>query len=269
MAKKKKPTGQSTGVLGDIWGGLEAGGEAFGEGTEELGKDIWDVTAADKPGEAVAKKLGIVGATDPTAKKKAKKKAATTTPEEQILQAISNYLTSNVAQGEEAMGEEGQQLAQQNAAVTGTVDQFLTGTNSGSAAVNAAQDAYAKAYSSGEGLNSAAYANMGAANAEYVASAPMAPIINLLTQGLGSGQYKEIPASLVASLPQSVRDALAAAGVTQTTGTGEGNPIPTGKSATTATGSALLNAVEQQGVVGTANPASGITANTNPSTPGA
>ena len=71
------------------------------------------------------------------------------------------------------MGAEGQQLAQQNQAVTSTVDQFLTGTSSGNAAVySAAQAAYAKAYSAGEGLNSAAYANMGAANASISRQRP-------------------------------------------------------------------------------------------------
>ena len=119
------------------------------------------------------------------------------------------------------MGVEGQQLASQNAAVTAGIGQMLGGggVSSGSPAVDAAAAAYQKAYSTGEGFNSAAYANMGAANAQYLASAPEQPIVNLLTQGLGSGQFKELPQSLVQALPESVQYALAQAGVGESAGT--------------------------------------------------
>lgn len=156
----------------------------------------------------------------PDAKKSSKKKVAAASPTSDALQAISNYLTSMTGAGEAAMGVEGQQLAQQNQAVTQGISSMLAGggTSSGSPAVDAASAAYAKAYATGEGFNSAAYANMGAANAQYLQSAPEQPIVNLLTQGLGSGQFKELPQSLVQSLPESVQYALAQAGVGESQG---------------------------------------------------
>jgi hypothetical protein len=163
------------------------------------------------------------------------------------------------------MGEEGQMLAQQNAKVSDVVSQYLTGTQGPSTAVNAAQEAYNQAYQAGEGLNSAAYANMGAANAEYVASSPMAPLINLLTQGLGSTQYKTLPASFVNQLPQSLREILAAAGVSESPASGsEGAAIPTTANPKTATGANLLSTAEGLGALDTANP-SALTPNTNTS----
>jgi hypothetical protein len=188
------------------------------------------------PGTKNLEKLfsGISGA-KPAPKAKPKGKAAVADPTSEALKAISNYLTSMTGAGEVAMGEQGQELAKQNAAVTSTVDQYLTGggVSSGSPAVDAAQAAYAKAYSAGEGLNSAAYANMGAANAQYLASAPEQPIVNLLTQGFGSGQFKELPQSLVQNLPEAVQYALAQAGVGESAGNtatpSYGQPIPTPK----------------------------------------
>ena len=146
--------------------------------------------------------------------KKKKDKAGGDTSES-ALQQLANMLTQGyMQQGEVAAGQLGQQLAQQNAAVTGTVDQFLTGTSSGNPAVDAAQAAYAKAYSAGEGINSANYQNMGLANQAYLAASPYQPVLSLLTQ-LGSGQYKELPAGLVQNLPQSIQYALQQAGITE------------------------------------------------------
>src|SRR5580692_4561682 len=57
IAARQAPTGGgpggALGVLSDIGG-------AFVQGSKQLGQDVWNVTAADKPGEAVAQKLGIV-----------------------------------------------------------------------------------------------------------------------------------------------------------------------------------------------------------------
>ena len=205
----------------------------------------------------------------PDAKKSSKKKGAAASPTASSLQAISDYLTSMAGAGETAMGVQGQELAKQNQAVTSTVDQFLTGTPSGSAAVDAAQAAYAKAYSAGEGLNSAAYANMGAANAQYLAAAPEQPIVNLLTQGLGSGQFKELPQSLVQNLPEAVQFALAQAGVGESAGTSAspsyGQPItpPKGgwpKSLTGTAGSSASGSSASQ----LAQIIQGLSQNTNP-----
>lgn len=226
-----------------------------------VGADIAPFILGPVTGELVKEKIDATDKPAADPKKKAKSKASGQMSEADALKELTQYLTTNqVFQGEEAMAQEGGQLANENAGITSTVDQFITGTNSGSAAVNAAQDAYAKAYSAGEGLNSAAYQNMGQANAEYVQSSPLQPIINLLTQGLGSGQYKELPASLVQSLPQSVREALAAAGVTTATSQGEGNPISTKANPNTATGTALLNGAEGLGALNIANPAAGVAA---------
>src|SRR5208283_2013321 len=114
------------------------------------------------------------------------------------------------------------QLAQQNQDVTNVIDQQFAqaGAASGNPAVTAAMDAYAKAYSSGEGMVSAGLAQRGVANAQYTTSAPLAPVINLLPRGLGSDYYKEIPASIIKGLPASIRVALAAAVISETTGVG-------------------------------------------------
>jgi hypothetical protein len=168
------------------------------------------------------------------AKKKDATQATTATSEQDALAQLAQYLTQGyVQQGEVAMGEVGQTLAQQNNAITSQVSQLLTGTTSGNAAVDAAQQAYAKAYGVGEGLNSAAYANMGQANAQYLAASPLQPVLSILTSGLGSGQYKQLPASLVANLPESVQYALQQAGVGETTpgttgSSGQAIPSPKG-----------------------------------------
>ena len=148
--------------------------------------------------------------------------------EEQALQQLASILATNAYDRSlVGFGEAGQNLAQQNQYVTSLVDQQMqaAGAASGSPAVSAAMDAYTKAYSTGEAINSAAYQNMGLANESYVASSPYASILPLVTQ-LGSGQYKELPPSLVSSLPASVQQILAQQGITETTGTGEGTPIP-------------------------------------------
>jgi hypothetical protein len=275
MATKKKK-GQSTGVLGDIWGAIETGANAFGEGTKELGQDVWDVTAADKPGEAVAKKLGIV---DPSPEKdpaKKKKPSDSTESATTALDQLGQYLANNyVMQGEEAVGQMGQQLAQQNAALTSVVGKYIGGggVNSGSSAVNAAMSAYQNAYSAGEGLNSAAYQNMGTANEKYLESSPLYPILNLLTQGLGSDQYKQLPSNIVDNLPVSLQYALSQAGVTVTGGA----PIspPKGgwpKSVTSGSGvsAGLLQPVFNPGQLGAAGAIPTGTTPTpgNPATPG-
>jgi hypothetical protein len=226
---------------------------------------------------------GITGSKPSKAKADpAKKKSSTsTTSPDDALQELANLLTQGyVQQGEVAMGQVGQQLAQQNQAVTNQVDQLLTGTSSGNPAVDAAQAAYAKAYSAGEGLNSAAYANMGMANAQYEAASPLQPVLSILTSGLGSGQYKQLPASLVANLPPSVQYALQQAGVAitepgQTGSSGQAIPNPKGgwpksitagqKAASTVDLSSLLGGVTAPS---TTNPVSNPPAYGNPNTPG-
>ena len=235
-----------------------------GELEQGAGKALGDVADKVLPGDTVP-------ASDTSNPKPKPKPAASQTDTEKALQAVQQYLSSNIGQAETAMGEEGQMLAQQNAKVSDVVSQYLTGTQGPSAAVNAAQQAYNQAYQAGEGLNSAAYANMGAANAEYVASSPMAPLINLLTQGLGSTNYKTLPASYVNQLPQSLRDILAAYGVSESPASGsEGSPISTAKTVPGSSASTnLLNGIENLGATSVANPSSGIAAITNPATPGA
>lgn len=181
----------------------------------------------------IEKLFGGIEGSKPAPKKSDPAKKSTATDQSDALAQLAQYLTQGyVQQGEVAMGQMGQQLAQQNQAVTSTVDQFLTGTPSGNPAVDAAQAAYAKAYSAGEGLNSAAYANMGTANENYLAASPLQPVLSILTSGLGSGQYKQLPSSLVQNLPPEVQYALQQAGVGVTnpgsTGT-SGQPIPTPK----------------------------------------
>jgi len=263
---------EEEGVFGDVSQGGFGGVATKPTKKQKAAGGVFEDTSDTKPIPETKKAAEAAGTVPPKDDTTAKKKPKSSTSDTQkALEAIQTYLTSQIAQGEEAMGEEGQQLAQENAAVTGTTDQFLTGTNSGSAAVNAAQAAYAKAYSAGEGLNSAAYANMGAANAEYLQAAPEQPVVNLLTQGLGSTQYKTLPASLVDQLPQSVRDALAAAGVSVAPASGgEGTPISTAKTVPGSSASTnLLNGTENLGATSVANPSSEIAAITNPATPGA
>lgn len=210
---------------------------------------------------------GIGGASAP---KKADPKAKATSGgnEADALKQLAQWLTQNYTeQGALAMGQQGQQLAQQNAAVTGTVDQFLTGTPSGNAAVDAAQAAYAKAYSAGEGLNSAAYANMGAANAQYLQESPLYPIANLLTQGFGSTQYKEVPQSVVQGLPPSVQAALAQAGITESTSAGgSGTPITVPKGASSGGAQNLAQILGLTNLNNPANPNTGVGSTLTPGT---
>lgn len=163
---------------------------------------------------------GVTGKAPAAAKSKSKKKPASTSQQD-ALQKLAQWLTSNYQeQGQLAMAQQGQALAQQNQAITNTIGQYLggNGVSSGNPAVDAAMGAYQKAYSAGEGAESAAYANMGAANAQYLGESPLYPVANLLTQGFGSTQFKELPQSVVSALPESVQYALAQAGVGETTG---------------------------------------------------
>jgi hypothetical protein len=189
---------------------------------------------------------------------------------------LSNYASNLPVQGEIAAGEEGQQLANQNAAVTNAVSSELgaagaAGNASGDPAIAAAMGAYNTAYQTGEGFNSAAYQNMSNANAQYLASSPLAPIVNMLTSGLGSNYYKQLPPSLVNSLPQSVRQVLAGQGISESTGqpSGTGTPINTGPNPT-GTGnqglnlSTILSNIQNTGTNTTQTSPTG-----NPNTPGA
>ena len=216
---------------------------------------------------------------EPAPKKADPKKAANATSmtADQALQELGQYLASNaVTQGELGMAGQAQNLAQQNQYVTGLVDQQMqmAGAASGNPAIAAAMGAYSNAYNTGEAINSMAYTNMGQANAQYLGSAQLQPIVNLLTQGFGSTQYKELPTNVVQSLPQSLRQALSAAGVTQANpqGGSGGTPIPTGTTPGGANNfnvSALINSLSANNA---GNPNTGLGQTLNPgnsSAPGA
>ena len=240
-------------------------GEGFLTQLEHAGEDVGKVA------EVLGGPLAIEELNKPTAAKKPKKKpdkSTTNLSQSEALQQLADYLSQSSLDTAEITA--GQNLAAQNQNVTSLVDQQFAaaGADSGSPAVAAAMDAYQKAYSAGEGLASAGYAQSGVANAQYTSSAPLAPVINLLTQSLGSDYYKQIPASIAQGLPQSIRDALAAAGISETTGVGASQPISTGAKANTEVGSNLLQAIQQEQALSTVPPTSGTT-NTNPNTPGA
>jgi hypothetical protein len=235
------------GELGQIFGQFE--NETYQPNQEQLrvaaqqfhglSAAQWDNLSAEQKAQAIdsfTKSGGVssylTGETTTKADKTlkaAKKAAADPKAQGTALQQLANLLTQGYAQqGEVAMGQLGQQLAQQNAAVTGTVASFIGGggVSSGNPAVDAAMGAYAKAYGAGEGINSAAYQNMGLANQAYLAAAPSQPVLGLLTQ-LGSGQYKELPSSLVQNLPPSIQYALQQAGITEIQpGQSGGTPVP-------------------------------------------
>lgn len=213
---------------------------------------------------------GLTGKGAPAAKADPKKAAASSTTEADALKQLAQWLTTNYTeQGALAMGQQGQQLAQQNQYVTSLVDQQMqqAGAASGNPAVAAAMDAYTKAYSGGEALNSLGYANMGAANQQYLQESPLSPIANLLTQNFGSTYYKQLPPSLVQGLPTNVQQALAQAGVTESSPTGgsAGTPIPTTKGA--ASGAANLAQIIA-GLSNTTNPSNPLSAQNQTLTPG-
>jgi hypothetical protein len=186
--------------------------------------------------------------------KKASKKPAAESGADKAINAISNYLTSTAGAGEEAFASEGTELAKQNQEVTNLVDQQFAaaGAASGNPSIAAAMNAYQTAYSTGEGFNSAAYANSGAANAQYVQSAPLQPVLNLLTQGLGSTYYKQLPKNLVQSLPEAVQYALSQAGVQESNPLGGSSgaaaiPTPKGGWPKSLTGGAQQGAAPSSG----------------------
>lgn len=207
-----------------------------GQGQRGLGQEIGSflsggVNALEqaKGTKGLENLFSNIGGKKPVPKKSDPKQATKGMSEQDALQQLAQWLSSNyVQQGAIAMGQEGQQLAQQNNMVTGLVDQQFqqAGAASGNPAVQAAMNAFTKAYTAGESLNSGAYANMGIANQQYISQSPLYPIANLLTQGFGSTQYKELPANVVQALPANVQAALAQAGVTEsTTSGGSGTPI--------------------------------------------
>jgi hypothetical protein len=117
----------------------------------------------------------------------------------------------------EAIGKEGAQLANENQQVTQDILPYITGStpyNAGGQstdAVQAAVDAYSKAYATGEAINSQAYTNMGIANEQFLSAAPEQAFLQLLSQP-GSGYYKEISPQLMKSLPESLQYALSVIG---------------------------------------------------------
>jgi hypothetical protein len=266
------------GFWGDVLRGLTSTIEAPFKDTSTGAKDV---AAAEVPGlepyaitgeaaTAAAKnpkfRKALVGAVtgkpsaaDPS-KGKGKGGGGGKMSEQDALKELANYLLQNYAsnlpaQGEIAAGEEGQQLANQNAAVTNAVSSELgtaaaSATASGDPAVAAAMNAYNTAYQTGEGFNSAAYQNMGLANQQFMQSSPLGPIANMLASGLGSNYYKQLPPALVQNLPASVKALLNAQGV------GESQP-PTSPILTTGGGtggttnnySALINALQKQNAI--------------------
>jgi hypothetical protein len=205
----------------------------------------------------------------------AKKKASTTggsSSEQDALQKLAQWLTSNYQeQGSLAMAQQGQEMAQQNKGITNIVDQGLAqaGAASGSPAVAAAMNAYANAFSAGEGIQAASYANAGAANAQYLAESPLYPVANLLTQGFGSTQYKQIPANIVAGLPPEILQALSQAGVTQSSPSGGsgGTPIGVPKGTSTTGGANLAQILGLAGQTGPGNPNSAVGQTLTPGKP--
>lgn len=190
---------------------------------EDVGKDIGrEAKDFVTPGYLLNKGIDegkITTGTSPAEAPKAKgtaKKAAPLSPAKQAtdLTEFANMLAEKYASEPlQAIGQEGTTLANENMAVTQAITPLLEGQapsgNSGSAtpAVQAAMDAYAKAYATGEGVNSAAYANMGLANEQFLAASPEASYLQLLSQP-GSAYYKEIPAPLLKELPESLQYAL-------------------------------------------------------------
>jgi hypothetical protein len=185
---------------------------------------------------------------------------ANNTSANQAIQSLYDYLEqSQLAQTETAIAGQGSALAQQNQDVTNLVDQQMqaAGAASGNPAVSAAMNAYTTAYNTGEGINSAAYQNMGVANAQYVASAPEQPLANLLAQNFGGTYYKQLPANLVNAQSPEVKDALKAMGVTEV----GGGAINAGNAGgfTSAQAAAIAKLLNTTGAANSANNSSGGT----------
>jgi hypothetical protein len=211
---KELGVGDNSGVLGDI----EHAGEDILGAPAGAAYKLNDVLneGAKEIGDAITGK----GGSDPStpAKTSTTKKAASPVSEDKTLSEFANTLAEKYASEPlQAIGQEGTTLANENKAVTNAIAPFLTGStayNAGGSAdpsVQAAMDAYAKAYAAGEGVNSAAYAGMGLANEQYLAASPEASYLQLLSQP-GSAYYKEIPSALMSQLPESLQYALQAIG---------------------------------------------------------
>ena len=135
--------------------------------------------------------------------------------------------------------------------------------NANDAPVQAAMDAYASAYQEGQAGVSASLTNMGRADTAYLAASPYAQYVNLVTQGLGSGIYKDLNPSVTDNLPIDLQYALYQAGV-------QGIQAPLGGWPKALTqGQSGSSSVLPTGLGATATGQTGITLNpTNPSSSG-
>lgn len=229
----------------------------------DVGSDIYNTTFGDQPGEAAAKALGVV----PKDKAAPKPKAKSSTSEASEPQNLSEFAQSlagqYLSQTEEEIGSEGAQLANENQAVTAAIAPLLAGQGAspGNDAVQAAMDAYSKAYATGEGVQSAAYQQMGVANQQYLSAAPEQAFLQLLSQP-GTEYYKEIPQGLLSQLPESLQYSLSVAGVPNVAVPKGGWP----KSLTGGSGGVANNAISSLGATPASEP--GTLGTGNPATPG-
>ena len=217
---KRFPGGAST-LGGEIKADIGAVAKPFEEGPRALLNQFLTGGTMDVLG---AKKA------DPKKRKPGKGGGGSNMNETKALQELAKILSSNLA--DNAMlqfGSLGQTLANENQAVTQGLGQYMTGGGAGaypgSGAVSAAMEAYNKAYAAGEGGQSAAYAQGGIANANYIASSPYYPLLSLFSN-VTNPQYTSLPASLVNALDPQTRQLLANRGFSE---------VPTGTAALTGT----------------------------------
>lgn len=278
----QSPLTDETGTFGQWFGGQdEYGGNQeqlreTAQGFHGLSSSQWaDLSPSDKA-EAINSAIAGLDKSSPSmidpnllasTKQAAKKASSDTNAPPTTMSGFAQELAGQyAAQAEEAIGAEGATLADENKAVTNAIAPFLTGSTSYNAGgkasepVQAAMDAYAKAYASGEGVQSAAYSNMGLANEKYLATAPEQAFLQLLSQP-GTEYYKQIPQQLLTSLPESLQYALSVSGVPNV-------PVPKGgwPKSLTGSGGSVANALTTIGATPASSPG---TIGSNPATPGA